>query len=377
YCYCNLKGNRIIRKKRKYVKSKKDRATRISIQEKLLQVGINFFVKILKNPRLNKLAKNYFCNIRTNIIKKFSPDIVYCINGQFIKNEVPWVIDVEHVGVFTVNYNHQGLQRKEYKSYIENFLISEYCKKILPYSETSKNSILANLNCKKFIEKIEVVPNAVKFKKDIKKVPHQTFNILFTGSVQNEDEFYNRGGQELTISFLQMIKKYPKINLIIRAKIPKSIKNILQNKKNIQIYEKPLIFNKFEELFLKSDLYILLGYSGYAISILEAMNYGLPIITTDFLENGDKVENGFNGFKIIPSRNKPKFHIPFIPIHYTKRNKPAIDKDFIRKTSEKIIYLYENDSEREKMGKNSRNKLKKEFSLEIKNKMLKDIFDKI
>jgi len=350
-----------------------------SFQKKIKQNKLFQFAKrhILTISIINQKYKDYFCFKLSKKVDNFSPDIVYCINGEYINNKIPWVVDLEHVGAFAFNFKYHTLCRKKYRNHIEDILSSEYCKFILPYSETSKRSILSNFNCKNFIHKIKIIPNVVKVREDIKKIPHETFNILFTGSSQNPDEFFNRGGKEVVASFIKLIKKLPKLKLICRCMLPRDIKNKLKKYKNVEIYEAPLNQSKFEELFLKSDLYVLPAYGGYAMSILDAMNYDLPIITTDFLENADKVINDYNGFKLPLENNDPGFYLPFVPIKYSFKKQPILDRNFINKISEKIQYLFENEKERFRMGKNSKKLLKKEFSLEIKNRLLKRIFDKI
>ncbi|MHA1381095.1 MAG: glycosyltransferase [Candidatus Helarchaeota archaeon] len=350
-----------------------------SFQTKTKQTKIFQFVKrhVLTISRINQKYKDYYCHKLGQKVEKLSPDIVYCINGDCIKNNYPWVVDLEHIGAFTFNFKYNTLRRKGYRDYIENILKSEYCKFILPYSETSKKSLLFNLNCNKFLDKIKIVPNVVKIKKNVEKIPHETFNILFTGSSQNPDEFFNRGGKEVITSFLKIVKKFPKTKLICRCMIPKNIKNIIISHKNVEIYENPISLKKFETLFLKSDLYIFPAYGGYAMSILDAMNYELPIITTDFLENADKVINGYNGFKLPLGKNNPGFFLPFVPIKYSIKYQPKLDRAFINSICKKIQFLYENESERIKMGKNSKKILEKEFSLDVKNRLLKKIFDKI
>ena len=378
YCYYNFKGKVIIRKN-------KERSTVNENTEKgIFNQAKPFYWKTLRftlrNNLINQLAKGFSSKILSKKINKLklSPDIIYSINGQFIKNKIPWVVDVENVGVFTMGYNYKALHKERYKRYIEKRLSSEYCKKILPYSETAKNSILANLNCENFIHKIEVVPNAVKFKENLNKIPHDSFNILFSGTsnapaMARRRDFYTRGGREVIMSFLRLRERYPKMKLICRCIIPEEIKKMITGIKNIEIYEHPIPKNKFEELFLKSDVYLFPAFAGFAVSILDAMNYGLPIITTDFLENGEKVDNFYNGFEIPLRNNLPRHHLPYVPA----KPKPIQDKEFIKVVCDKIQYLYENESERIKMGENSRKVLKSKFSLEVKNKLLKKIYDNI
>lgn len=378
YCYYNLKGEEIGRK------TWEPGAVTENTEKGVFDRAKTFYEKSLKtalrNTLMNQIAKKFSSEILSKKIDKlnFSLDIIYSINGQLIKNKIPWVVDVENVGVFTMGYNYKALHKERYRKYIEKRLSSEYCKKILPYSETSKKSILANLNCENFIHKIEVVPNVVKFKENQNKIPHDTFNILFSGTsnapaTARRRDFYTRGGREVIMSFLHLREKYPKMKLICRCIIPEEIKKMIKDTKNIEIYEHPIPKNKFEELFLKSDVYLFPAFAGFAVSILDAMNYGLSIITTDFLENGEKVENFYNGFKIPLRNNLPRFNLPYI----MDKPRPILDKEFINDICDKIQYLYENESERIKMGENSREMLKNKFSLEVKNKLLKKMYDSI
>lgn len=374
YQYYDLNGKLIFNGCKGSVELPRESSPKNLKKSKLFQFGKR---NVLNINIINQKYKDYFCNKLSKKVDKFRPDIVYCINGDYINNKTPWIVDLEHVGAFTFNYKYFTLRRKKYRGHIEKILSSEYCKFILPYSETSKKSILSNFNCENFIHKIKIVPNAVKVKTNIKKIPHDTFNILFTGSSQNPDEFFNRGGKEVVTSFLKMVKNFPKMKLICRSRLPMDFKNKLKNDRNVEIYENPISENEFEELFLKSDLYLFPAYGGYAMSILDAMNYELPIITTDFLENADKVISDYNGFKFPLEKNDPGYYLPYVPIKYSIKNQPKLDNNFIDKICAKIQYLYENESERIKMGKKSKELLKKEFSLELKNKLLKNIYDKI
>jgi len=374
YKYYDLSRNIIKKQETKATKSmdgaSKGRGFPFDLMTEIVSKSLNY-------PIINQAAIFLRSKTLGKRVTALKPDIIYSDNGKFLDTDIPWVVDAENVGVFTLNYNYHGILTKYYRNYIERVLANDSCKKILPYSEASRKSINASLNCEKFTDKIITVPNIVKYKESIKKIPHDGFNILFTGSHQNVDEFWNRGGREVVLSFLEISKKNPKIKLILRSAVPTKIKRQIQSNKNIEIYESPLPFEDFQNLFLKSDVYLFPAYTGYAISILDAMNYGLPIITTDFLENGEKVENGYNGYKIPLGINTPQFYLPFVPIHFVPKNRPPIDRNFINSIVEKIQYLFDNESEKINMGKNSRKKLKEEFSLEKKNQMLKKIFDNI
>ncbi|HEX3386486.1 MAG TPA: glycosyltransferase, partial [Mucilaginibacter sp.] len=58
---------------------------------------------------------------------------------------------------------------------------------------------------------------------------------------------------------------------------------------------------KKEDYFLKSHVFMLPSYSeGLPVSLLEAMSYGMPVISTNVGGIPEILENGVNGFMISP-----------------------------------------------------------------------------
>jgi len=381
YCYRDLRGEKITRETGYEISHpgngrEKDYGPGSfgesrTMGERILEASLR------RSILLNLKAKDIDGRLVGKRIGRHSPDIAYSINGRLIKSDRPWVVDVENAGVFSVGYNYRALRSSKYREFIEKRLSSDSCKKILPYSETSMRSVLANLDCDSFIEKIEVVPNAVSYRKSIDRIPHETFNMLFTGSGQNLDEFYNRGGNDVVNCFLELREEIPDMRLILRCVLPEDIRKKLESTGNVEIHERPLAGNGFKELFLKSDVYLFPSFGDYALSIIEAMNYGLPVITRDFLEDSTMVRNGHNGFRIAPGSSLPPLYLPHIPIHFSETMKPVPDRKFIAGMCDKIRYLYDNDSERERMGDNGRKIVKERFSVASKKRKLKKIFDRI
>ncbi|MDO9185593.1 MAG: glycosyltransferase family 4 protein [Bacteroidia bacterium] len=98
--------------------------------------------------------------------------------------------------------------------------------------------------------------------------------------------------------------------------------------------------NDILELLQDSDVMVFPSYrEGLPKSLIEAAAMGLPIITTDTIGCKDCVDEGINGF-LVPVGNSTIL-------------------------AEKMIYLIENPAIIEKMGKASRIKAMKEFSLSM------------
>ncbi|MFH1840205.1 MAG: glycosyltransferase family 4 protein [Nanoarchaeota archaeon] len=341
-----------------------------NVKETLKSKIINILYKIKRRIPLMIYLYNFSENKRfSRYIDTHNPDLIYCINGKIYYGNKPWVVDFENPSVF-FDYN-----LKAFKKYIkknEEILSRENCKAIIAYSEEGKKSFLANFTSEKIKSKVCVIPNVIYSPKNVKKIEHNGFNILFTGTSNLEDDFYSRGGKEVVHVFIKLSKKYQDIKLIIRCKVPKKEKELLKGK-NVEIYENILSKKEFDALFLKSDLYLFPAYVGYALSVLEAMGFGLPVITSDLLENGEPVEDTINGFKVKPK--KIKYVLPLIPDYFFKR-KPTfiLDHDYVNGIVEKVEFLYNRPELCKKISENNINKVRKNYNIVVKNKILGDIF---
>ncbi|MFZ3077925.1 MAG: hypothetical protein WA139_05690, partial [Candidatus Aenigmatarchaeota archaeon] len=126
-------------------------------------------------------------------------DLIYSMGGTLLKTEQPWIVDAEHVAGFS-NFHENVL--KNNKRVIEKILLSDNCKKILPWSQAAKKTISDFFRNKKIDEKAEVVYPAVPERK-IKKTKSQSVRFLFIGRT-----FFEKCGPQLLKAFESISKKY-------------------------------------------------------------------------------------------------------------------------------------------------------------------------
>lgn len=185
--------------------------------------------------------------------------------------------------------------------------------------------------------------------KELKPVTARTnINILATGRL---------GKRKGTYDIIEAAKYIKNQNVIINLYGDGNIEefknlvidNNLENKIKIKGWVPD---NEKEEGLKNSDILLLPSYNeGLPMSIVEAMAYGLPIISTPVGGIPEAVENGVNGFLIQPG-------------------------DF-KELAEKIDILA-NDSElREKMGQKSYEIAKEKFDIKIVVKQLEGIYDSL
>ena len=300
--------------------------------------------------------------------------------GHVVFRKEPWVVDLEFVTQLA-GYSISHFCR--YRRLIERLLTSEYCKKIICWTEAGKKTVLLNMNCEDFVDKVEVVPLAVPRKKFVKEYSKKRkVKLLFVGSANIPGEFEYKGGKEVLEAFVTLRQKYPDLELVIRSDIPAKIKARYNGLSDLKIIDSIIPWEQLEEEFKSADVFLFPSHATPGLAILDAMSYELPVITTDVWANPEMVTDGKTGFVISKSEQVPYYTDNFIPLwdyrtgsrfmRAIETTDPKIVEEMVAKTS----LLVENKELRRKMGRAGREAVEDgRFSPEKRNEQLKRIFD--
>ena len=284
--------------------------------------------------------------------KNRETDLIHCAHCLSL-NKFPWIVDTENYWNFAASgkiaYSNKG------KNIIKKFLSKEYCKKILPWTEECKNLIIKYAQNKEIKNKVEVVYPAVPLPK-AKKIKHEGINLLFIGRY-----FYPKGGLVTLEVFNYLTKKYNNVKAIFVSETPKEILKRYSKNKKIKFYSLMSQNNLFNSIYPKSDIFVYPGYSdSFGFAMLEAMSFGLPVVTVDGFAKKEIVEDGRTGLIV----EKPH------DINYKDLN-----HDIINKLIENCSKIIENTKLRKRMSKNCINIIKGgKFSIKERNKKLERIY---
>lgn len=269
-------------------------------------------------------------------------------------NKKPWVVDFEYVWSLAANLGNKT--NRMHKIIIKKFLSSKYCRKIMPWTNTAKITLEKWYSCI-FKEKTEVIYPAMPFI-SYKKRKKDKFSLAFISR-----SFYGKGGMIAVEVFRELLKKYDCVEAKVISNTPEKIRKSTRYER-INFIE-PLPRKEITHSILpNTNILIYPGFSdSFGFIFLEAMNFGIPIITVDGFARKEIVSEDV-GFVVKRPKN--------ISIETVTKNERKIINEMIEKT----IQLIENVSLRKSMGKAGKMKIfKGKFSIKERNKKLKRIYE--
>lgn len=332
-----------------YINVKKENFELLKSRKKFL------FSKDLKN--FIRTATNALNLPIPNIHKTKSKekyDLIHCAHC-LSSNNSPWVMDLESIWQLWVS----GMNTKLGREKVREVLLNKNCKKIMPWTKDTKDNLLKIFPEKEIENKIEIVSHAINIPK-IKKTKHPGINLLFTSRY-----FHEKGGLETLEVFDYLTKKYPNIKAIFISVVPKEILERYSTNKNIEFHDLIPQDKLFNKIYPKTDILVYPGYSdSYGFLFIEALAYGLPLVTVDGIARKELVLNGKTG--LICKKPEIKWKKSGLII----KNRKKLISDLIKNTKK----LIKNKHLRKKMSTTARKVAIEKYSIEKRNKKLRKIY---
>jgi glycosyltransferase involved in cell wall biosynthesis len=311
-----------------------------------------FWISNFLKKNIRRYTRIFFPSmLNAHLSPKGNYDLIHCAHCLSKNKNKPWIFDMEAFWQLWVSTK----QTKKGLKKVENILKRKNCKKILPWTEKIKKELINAFPLVK--DNIELVRPAVPLKKTDKKIGKE-ITLLFVGRY-----FYWKGGFHALESIDQLTKKYPNVKGIIISEIPNEIKNKYSKNKKIKFY--PLMpQKKVFKIYEKSNILIYPGYTdSFGFAYLEAMAFGIPIITIDGWSRKELVSENKTGFVI----ERPK------RFKWDKIGKT--ESKLIKKIIDKTSLLIEDKKRLQKMSDNCLKEIATgKFSIKERNKKLKRIY---
>ncbi len=298
------------------------------------------FLEFLSLPNITFTLRNDF-------------DLIHCAHCLSL-NKKPWIVDTEVydrvASTGKIAYSKLG------KWIIKKSLESDYCKKIIAWSDDCKKTFEeAFPGNKKILSKIEVLHFALP-KINFKRIPHKNVRVLFVARW-----FDAKGGRQTLEVFDRLSRKYPKTEFWFICPTPKEFRERYEKNKQIKIMDLVPQEILFKKIYPAVDIFFYPGFGdSYGFAVPEAMMFGLPIVSTKTFAKSELVEDGKNGFLVkLPSNWK---------------GYADMSESFINELCKKTELLIKDKNLRRKMSKASRELAIKKFSIEKRNQKLYKIY---
>jgi len=262
------------------------RRTRFGFAEAVKQFVIHFQSRLspyynhahilLNNPKVRKFHSNEF-------------DLVH--SGQsLLDTNLPYVVDFEHVTVFC-GYNQYALKRPGFVRALERILLDRNLKKLLAWSDAAANSLTNVIQNEEVARKVETLyPVMVP----VKRRPRASgsFNFLFIGN-----NFYAKGGYESLLAFEQLAGRYD-CRFTAIGDIPQAVYARFGDNSKITLLQR-VPYAKVAEFYSNSDVFVFpTHYDTYGFVMLEALAFGLPVISVDSFSTPELVQHERTGLLI-------------------------------------------------------------------------------
>lgn len=286
-------------------------------------------------------------------------DLTIAVNHLVLRQE-PWILEAEHIA-FCLSYRGEWLDSARLRGFLERVLSSSRCRKIVSSSEAAQANVLRYLNCEGFEDKLVVVPFALPVK-PFKKPRRDDGNVklLFVGSINLPDRFYDRGGLEVLECFRILRQRYPNVELVVRSDLPPDVKSQFAGMSGLQILDYPVPAGAVEAQYSSADIFLSPGDHTPWSSILEAMSYELPIVATDVFANRELVRDGETG-SLVPMLNA---------------GKRGPHQDVVAGLVDRVSTLVLDAPLRRQMGRAGRREVEKgSHSIGCRNRKLREVLD--
>jgi len=222
-------------------------------------------------------------------------DIIHCAHCLSKNTDKPWVADFEALWQLWVSTKKtkSGIRK------VSKVLDRKNCKKILVWTKKVYDEFVEIFP--EHRNKFEIVFPAMTLNTKTKKFGKK-ITLIFVGRY-----FYLKGGLHALEAMDRLTKKYKNVEANFISDIPDEMKIKYSKNKKIKIYNL-MPHKKVLEIYKKSDILVYPGYSdSFGFGFLEAMSFGIPIITVDGDSRREIVREGRTGF-IVDRPDKFSFY---------------------------------------------------------------------
>ena len=221
---------------------------------------------------------------------------------HLLLNRRPWVVEVEVASAFAW-YSRRNIRRQRMRRMIERRFASPWCRRILPWTEAAKKSLLNAFDCRAFAHKMEVVYPCIAAKPVDLAARRQKrhLTLLFVGPGFYGAGFYTKGGVETLLAFDRLARRHVRLRLEMVCLPPAEILQRWGGRPDIT-FRSRIPNEELEALYRQADIFVLPTHiDTLGFVYLEAFSYGVPCVGARQFAVPEIITDGVTGFTVGPA----------------------------------------------------------------------------
>lgn len=307
-------------------------------------------------------------------------DLTYAVVHPVFRREA-WVMDMRLEQPYLLIGYESVFHR--WKWLVKSALSSAFCRKITFELDAGRRAFLQMTGWSDLEPKMAVVHSAVPRRRHVSPVrgaKRSRVRLLFVNSanITVDEHFYTHGGVLAVETFLQLRRQFPDLEMVVRSSIPAHLKRKWSAVPNLRLIDQLVPWQQLEREFADADIFFYPTHITPSIVLLDAMSYGLPIVTTDVWGNPEMIEGGRNGVLV----HHPRAHeyTEGFVVHFGSqawhRTIASADKTLVQNLVEATRRLIEDPELRCRMGREGREMVEAgKFSVRSRNEALGRVLD--
>jgi glycosyltransferase involved in cell wall biosynthesis len=303
----------------------------------------------------------------------------------------PWVIEIEDPTTLFHPFVHNGQTRdlrladSPYFPIVKTLLESDHCKGIITHIKSTAELVPILFGSEPIRKKVFYRPLGVRLPEHWQR--HEAgghddpIHLLFTNSwCQVVGNFQLRGGLDVLEAFSILHRRYPRLRLTMRTGLPGMPDRYhrLIEQGWVRVISRFMSARELGALLAKSHIFLLPAARIHIVSLLQAMSYGLAVVTSDGWGIEEYIDHGRNGLVVKGRYGKVSWadaragmlREDYLPMAES-------DPKVVRGLVQALSRLVEDADLRKRLGQTARRDVETTYNLERWNAGLKEVFDQV
>ncbi len=316
--------------------------------------------------------------------------LVFLTSVPYTYNQNPWVLEIEDPTTlfypFIQNGHTLDLRPHEspYFPIVKALLESDQCRGILTHVRSTAELVPTLFKSEKITRKLSYAPIGVplpeRWQRHDGPAQPEHIDLLFINSwCQVPTNFYVRGGLDILEAFAVLRERYPQLRLTMRTNLPAldDYYHRLLTSGWVRVIDRFVSTEEMAALHADSHIYLLPAARIHVVSLLQAMSYGLAVVTSDGWGIEEYVTHERNGLIVKGRYGKTSWadrQTGFLRENYEPIYTP--DPEVVDGLVEAVSRLVEDVELRRRLGRTGRRDVETQFTVERWNDGLKGMLDK-